>query len=106
MDLASIHLEAWIVALLAGTVIPILTGVATKLDAAPGKKALVSLGISALVTVLNSIVYTNGAFVLRDMVVLFVTTFTWHAAWYQGFLKHVGGGAAPGALATADIGIG
>lgn len=105
MDLSTIHLEAWVVALIAGTVIPIVTGLITKLSATPGTKALVAFFLTAVVAVFDAIVLAGGTFVVRDTVVLFVTTFAWHVAAYYGLLKPVGGGAAPGARATADVGI-
>lgn len=106
MDFNSIHLEAWVVALLAGTVTPVITGLITKLQAHPGTKALIALLLTAVIAVINAIVNANGDFVLRDVVVLFVTTFVWHVATYFGVWKPVGSGAPPGARATAEVGVG
>lgn len=106
MDTGSIQLEAWVVALIAGTVIPIIVGLITKLGAHPGTKALVAITLTAIVAILNAVVVAEGTFVVRDIIVLFVTTFAWHVATYYGIWKPIGSGAAPGAKATAEIGVG
>jgi hypothetical protein len=106
MDPASIHLEAWVVALIAGTLIPLVTGLITKLSAQPGTKAIIALALSAAVAVLNAIVVAQGEFLVRDITILFATTFTTQVVTYLGLWKPVGGGASPGAKATAEIGVG
>jgi hypothetical protein len=103
---STIHLSAWLVALLGGTAVPVLTGLITKLQASAGMKAVVALLLSAVVTVIAVIVQADGTFVAEDVLKLFATTFVAHATTYYGFWRPIGGGAAPGAVATADAGIG
>lgn len=102
----TITLAAWLVALLGGTVVPILTGLATKLSATPGTKAVVGLLLSTAVTLVAAVVNARGVFVAEELAVLFATTFTAHVTTYYGLWKPVGGGAAPGAKATAGAGLG
>lgn len=107
MDFSTkIELSAWIVALLAGTITPVLTGIVTKLEAHPGTKALIAVMITAVISVINAITLANGQFIFQDIVILFVTTFVWHVATYFGIWKPIGNGTAPGARATAEIGVG
>jgi hypothetical protein len=106
VDPAAIHLEAWVVALIAGTLTPIATGLLTKLSAQPGMKAFVAFLLTATIAVFDAIVVAGGQFIVRDTIILFVTTFAWHAATYFNVWKPLGGGAAPGAKATAEIGLG
>lgn len=106
MDPSTITLAAWLVSFLGGTAVPVLTGLATKLQASPGLKAIVGLALAAAVTVIATIVDGQGVFEPRTTLVLFVTTFVTHVTTYYGLLKPIGGGAAPGAKATADVGIG
>lgn len=106
MDTTSIQLNAWVIALLAGTVTPLLTGIITKLEAHPGTKTLIALFLTAAAAVIAAIVNANGMFQVRDVIALFVTTFVWHVATYFGVWKPVGSGAPPGARATAEIGVG
>lgn len=99
-------LSPWILAIVTGTVTPILTGLVTKLGASSPVKALTGFVLMALGTVINLIVTNNGTFVIRDAIVLFATTFVVHAAMYLNLWKPVGGGAPPGAKSTANFGIG
>lgn len=100
-----IQLAAWAVALLGGSAVPVLTGLATKLQASSGLKAFVGLVLSAVVTVLAMIAQHDGTFVAANALLLFATTFAAHVTTYYGAWKPLGGGAAPGAKATADIGL-
>lgn len=103
----TVVLPDWLyVPLIAGSLTPILTGVLTKLDAHPGTKALVAAILTGLVAVIDSIARHGSAFQPAEMLVLWVTTFAWHCAAYFGILKPAGGGVAPGAAATATIGVG
>ncbi len=101
-----ITLAAWVVALLGGTVTPLLTGLITKLEAHPGTKAFVALVIAAFIAVIDAITLAQGTFVVQDMIILFTVTFVMHVSTYYGFWKPVGSGAAPGARATAAMGVG
>lgn len=101
----TIHLAAWLVSLIGGSLVPVATGLATKLSAAPGKKALIGVALSAAVTVLAYIVDQQGTFVPQAALLLFAMTFSSHVVSYYGAWKPLGGGAAPGAKATAEVGI-
>lgn len=105
LDPSTITLAAWLVAFLGGTAVPVLTGLATKLQAEPGRKAIVGVALSAAVAVLATIVDGDGIFEPRTTLMLFVSTFVAHVSTFYGFWKPVGGGVAPGAKATAEIGV-
>lgn len=79
---STITLAPWIMAIVVGTVIPLVNGIITKLQAASGIKVLVNFVLVALGTVLNLIVTSNGTFVVRDALVLFATTFVIAGATY------------------------
>lgn len=103
MDFTAIQLSAWVVALLGGTISPVLTGLVTKLGASSGTKALMALIITALIAVVDAVVNANGAFNPSALVTLFVVTFVAHASSYWNFWRPVG---VPGVLATAEFGVG
>lgn len=105
METSTITLAAWLVSLIGGAAVPVLTGLATKLQAAPGKKALVGLVLSAVVAVLAMIANSDGTFVPAEAITLFAATFVTHVTTYYGLWKPVGGGAAPGAKATENVGV-
>jgi hypothetical protein len=105
VETSTITLAAWLVSILGGTAVPVLTGLATKLQATPGKKAIIGLALSALVAVLAMIANGNGTFIVAEAVTLFASTFVAHVTTYYGLWKPVGGGAAPGAKATSEIGV-
>lgn len=100
--LASIHIEAIYVAFIAGTIIPILTGMIVKYEASSGLKAVVALFLNAVVAVLNAIVNGGGDFVVRDTLMLFAGQFAWHVATHFGFWRPTG----VSATLAPDVGIG
>lgn len=103
---STVSLEPWVVAVIGGTLIPLVVGLVTKLGASSAVKAVTGLFLTALVTILNVIVTSNGTFVVRDVVVLFATTFVMHVASYYGAWKPLGGDAAPSAHIMPNKGIG
>lgn len=104
---AIVTLQPWIIAILVGTITPLITGFVTKLSASSGVKAIVSLVLVAIGTVINMIVTNNGVFTVRDAVVLFATTLVAHMASYFQVWEPIG---TPRTTFTnewtADIGIG
>lgn len=103
---ASIDLAPWTVSLIAGTVIPLVVGLITKLRASAGLKAVVALLLDVVVTVANLLVTRNGHIEVAEFVTFLAVTFLIHVGSYLGLWKPVGGGAAPGSVATANVGIG
>lgn len=87
---STITLEPWVVAIIIGTITPLITGLITKLSASSGLKALVNLVLVAVGTVLNLIVTNGGVFVVRDALVLFACTFVANVASYAGVWAPVG----------------
>lgn len=103
---ATVTLEPWVVAILAGTVTPLITGLITKLGASSAVKAITGFVLVAIAAVINTILNSNGMFVVRDVVILFATTFVMHVAMYAGVWKPLGGDGAPTAHIKPDWGIG
>lgn len=102
----TVTLDATLFAILAGTVTPIVVGLITKLNATSGLKAIVTLFLTAVVAVFNDVVIAgNGTFNLKTAIVFFAVTFVTHVATYAGLYKPTTG-AAPGAQATAQWGLG
>jgi hypothetical protein len=84
MNLQSIHIEAIYVVFLAGTIVPLLVGLATKYEASGGLKAIIAIVFTAAVSVINAITSTDGTFVVRDTVLLFFAQFITHVAIFFG----------------------
>lgn len=103
----TITLDPFIVALIGGTLIPIVTGLVTKLEASSGVKAGVALVLSAVVGVLGSIVSSNGTFDWKIAVLAAGAAFATNVTTYLGVHKAIGSTGAPlGATATAGFGLG
>jgi dolichyl-phosphate-mannose--protein O-mannosyl transferase len=96
----AVTLQPYVVALLAGTITPLVTGLITKLSAAPGVKAIVSLVLVAVVTVINTVVTNDGHFLVRDLVILFFTTLVAHMASYFQIWEPIG---KPGTTWTQEV---
>lgn len=103
---AAITLQPYVVAIIIGTITPLLTGLITKLGASDGVKAIVSFVLIAIATVLNQIVHDNGTFVWRDTIILFATTLVMHIATFYGIWSPMGHGPAPTAKLLPDVGVG
>ena len=103
---AVISLDATIVAIIAGTVIPILVGIITKLHASSGLKALIGLALAVVVATLNDIVIANnGTFEVKTALVYLFVTMSTSIATYYGVYKPTLG-AAPLAKLTSGFGLG
>lgn len=100
-----ITLDALVVTVLASTVIPIVTGLAVKAEAAKGWFSFVSLALSAVVGTLTQIVADGGTFHVGTAVLLTVTAFTTQLTAYLGVWKPATG-STPGAGATSGFGLG
>lgn len=100
-----IHVDAMILALVSGSVIPLVTAIVTKLEAPSGLKALVSTalaGVTALVAYLSD---WNGVGTWKEAVVVGLTALIAHAGSYHGVLKPTGIAPAMG-QSTAKVGLG
>lgn len=93
--------------LLTAVVIPLLVGLATKLDARPGLKAVVNFVISFLAVLVDVIVDQGGEFTWQTFLVAWaVVAGVSHNA-YKMIWKPAGGGVSdPVRLATPSSGLG
>lgn len=80
-------LDPWLVTIIGGTLIPLLTGLITKVTADGGTKVLVNALLAAALAVANTLVNTDGVYVLRDLLTLFFTTLIVSIAMYFGVWK-------------------
>lgn len=88
---ATVSLDATMVAILAGAVIPLLTGLVTKLSASPGLKGLLSLLLSVVVAFISQfVIATDGTFEIETAVVYLFVSFTSAIASYYGVWKPTG----------------
>ena len=101
-----VTLDPFIVSVLAGTIIPVITGVVTKLEAASGVKAIVALVLSALVGILTPIVNQGGTFDWKVVLLSFAAAFVTNLATYLGMWKAIGEPYPPLAKATENFGLG
>jgi phage-related holin len=102
----TVTLQPYVIALLVGTVTPLLTGLITKLGASNGLKAFTSFVLIAIATVVNQVVSMNGTFNVRDTIILFFTTLVAHAASYLQIWEPLGEGKAPTATWLPNKGFG
>lgn len=99
------HVDALLLSLITGAVIPLLTGVITKLQASSGLKAMVSAFLSGVVAFVGYIVDWNGVGTWQQALVVGLIAFVTQAGSYHGFLKPTG--IAPAVQeSTAKVGIG
>lgn len=100
-----IHIDAMILALVSGSVIPLVTGIVTKLSASSGLKALVSTTLAGVVAVVGYLTDFNGVGTWKQALVVGLTALIAHAGSYYGVLKPAG---ISGAVqeSTARVGIG
>ena len=96
--------NAVVISLIAGALIPILTGLVTKLQASPQVKALVNVVVAAAVAVLVQVNQT-GQFDWQSSLMLFATTLGASLGTYHGVYKPVNGNV-PLAKVTANFGLG
>lgn len=98
-------IDVAVLAILAGTVLPILVGVVTKKLAAGGIKAAVLAGLSIVTGLVNGAVNADGVFTQEALVgagVAWVTA----VATYYGFLKPTGITEKVADKALPGVGIG
>lgn len=103
-----IELSPVVISLLAGTVTPLLTGLAVKLRASSGLKAIVGLVFVAIAAGTNFVITSNGSFKIDDLAIIVFTTFVAHVSTYYGVWKPVGSSTdgSPAMTATPDFGFG
>lgn len=100
-----VQLDPLIVALIGGTLIPIATGILTKLDAASGIKAAVALVLSAAVGIGATIVAQEGTFDWKVVLISFGAAFAANLTSYLGVYKPITG-QPPLSKATKNFGLG
>lgn len=95
---ATITFTAGIVALLAGTITPVLTGLVTRVGTSNAAKAAVSFTLIAILAVINQIVTApDHTFEVWGAVLLFATTFITHMATWIGIWQPTKAGGPDGA---------
>ena len=103
----NVTLDALTVAFIVGTVIPLLVNVVAKSTATPGLKAIISLVLSVVASVINVFVQADGSatFDLQTFVITLGSTFLVAVMSYLGLWKPTGvsGSIASG---TANFGLG
>lgn len=101
-----VQLDPLVVALIGGTLIPIATGVLTKLEAASGVKAAVALVLSAAVGVAATIVAQDGSFDWKVVLISFGAAFAANLTSYLGVYRPIGKPYPPLAGVTKGWGLG
>lgn len=93
---SALQISPVVLAILGGTIVPILAGIVSRTTASSGAVAIVNLVVSALLVVVNYVL-TNPVFDVATVVILFFTTFATGIASYYGFWKPInaGGNRAP-----------
>lgn len=103
MVVDSLMVEPWVLAAVAGPMIAVLTGMATRVDARPWVKAWVSLALTVATATVTELLDRGVAFDVGQAAGLFGRIYVAHVVAYQGALKALGGGAAPGATTTEGV---
>lgn len=100
-----IELDMTLLALLSGTIIPLATGVLTKLAAPKWLKALCSATLAGVTAVVALLTGYAGVGTVKEAVYVGLTAFVAHAGSYYGFMKPTGisGGVQE---STKHLGIG
>jgi hypothetical protein len=100
-----VELDPIVIAVLAGGVIPILTGLATKYEAGNNVKAFVAMILAVLSGFLAEIV-TAGSFEVKPLIVNIAVALVVNVASYLGIYKPMGAtDNVPGQVVTANFGI-
>lgn len=103
----SIDVPDWLIPVLTGVVVPLLVGLAIKLRAHPGWKALASIVISALASILETLAANNGHLDANPYLLNWAITTATAILAYLGLWQPVGGGVSdPVSLATPHTGFG
>lgn len=92
--------------LVAGTVLPLLTGVVTKRLAGGHVKAVVLLALSAAAGFVEQLIAAGGVFTLQTFIGSFVVTFVLSVAAHFGLYKPTGVSDAVARKAAPRIGVG
>lgn len=100
-----IHVDAMILALVSGSVIPLVTGIVTKMSAPSGLKALVSTILSGVTALVAYLTDWNGVGTWKEALVVGLTALIAHAGSYHGVLKPTGVAPALG-QSTGPFGLG
>jgi putative effector of murein hydrolase LrgA (UPF0299 family) len=97
-------LSAFVVSLVVGTLIPILTGIVTKASLSSGVKGLITLVLSMVSAAVTAAVVSDGSAVFsRDTLLLFFITFVQGIAAYYGVLKPLGVTSTPNSEGKAGL---
>lgn len=99
-------LDPFLVALIGGTIIPILTGLITKLEAGDGIKSAAAFVLSILVGVGGQIVTNNGALDWKIAALAVGAAFATNVTTYLGLHTTIGKPAPFLATETANFGLG
>ena len=97
--------DGMVLEIIAGTVLPIITGIVTKKLAAGGIKAAILAGLSIFVGLVNGAINADGIFSQEALVSAAVAWVT-AVATYYGFLKPTGTSDAVAVHAAPHRGIG
>lgn len=101
----AIQVDVTVLAFLAGTIIPLLTAILTKLNASSGVKAICSLILSMMAGAVAYLIAHDGNGDLLDLISAMVVVYLGAGASYQNFWKPTGTSLKL-AEATAGTGIG
>lgn len=102
----TITLDPFLVALIGGTLIPIITGIITKLQASNGVKSVVALVLSVLVGTLSAITSSGGTFDWKLAAAAAGAAFATNVTTYLGLHTTIGSDQPIGTYATANFGLG
>lgn len=102
---SSVELSPFVISILIGTVVPILTGLATKLHASDSTKAIVALVMSIIAGTITAVVKIDPI-TWQAVVTCAGAAFAANVVSYKGAWSVIGGPHVPGALIAPDKGIG
>lgn len=100
-----INIDAMLLALLSGSIIPFVTGLVTKMSASSKLKAGLSIVLAGVVAVVAYATDTAGVGTWKEATFIFVAAAIAQASSWQGVWKPTGIGPAVADI-TADVGIG
>lgn len=86
----SLQLDATTLAVISGAIIPILTGIATKLGTSSGVKAVVNFLLSAVAGALSVVLAQGGALDWKQFAIAIGMTWVVSSATYFGLYKPTG----------------
>jgi hypothetical protein len=104
---AALNIDPLVYSFIGGSIIPVVTGLITKLQASSGLKAIVALFLSAVVGVVSQLVSNQTTHPEWKVMVIGVgIAFATNVASYLGGWKAIGPGGPPGSGLTANFGLG